>query len=77
MHGRGALLCSACSGMFLLGETGLFDGRDATVHWSYAPAFRTVFPRVHLFPERALVFAGERSELVSSGASSARPRPRP
>ena len=26
MHERGALLCSACSGMFLLAETGLFDG---------------------------------------------------
>jgi transcriptional regulator GlxA family with amidase domain len=68
-HGRGALLCSACSGMFLLAETGLFDGRDATIHWSYASAFRTVFPDVRLFPERTLVAAGERSELISSGAS--------
>ena len=31
MHGRGALLCSACSGIFLLAETGLFDGKDVTV----------------------------------------------
>lgn len=68
-HARGAHLCSACSGVFLLAETGLFDGRDATVHWSYAPAFRAVFPAVRLFPERALVVAGERGELVSSGAS--------
>lgn len=68
-HRRGALLCSACSGMFLLAETGLFDGRDATIHWSYAPAFRAVFPGVRLFPERTLVAAGERGELVSSGAS--------
>jgi transcriptional regulator GlxA family with amidase domain len=39
MHGRGALLCSACSGIFLLAETGLFDGVDATVHFGYARAF--------------------------------------
>ncbi len=69
VHARGAQLCSACSGVFLLAETGLFDGRDATVHWSYARAFHSVFPAVHLFPERALVAAGERGELISSGAS--------
>lgn len=68
-HRRGALLCSACSGVFLLAETGHFDGRDATIHWSYASAFRAVFPDVRLFPERTLVAAGERSELVTSGAS--------
>jgi len=39
MHERGALLCSACSGIFLLAETGLYDGKDATVHFRYARAF--------------------------------------
>jgi transcriptional regulator GlxA family with amidase domain len=69
MHAQGALLCSACSGLFLLAETGLFDGRDATVHWGYADAFAKVFPRVPLQPERVLVVAGDREELVTSGAS--------
>jgi transcriptional regulator GlxA family with amidase domain len=36
MHDRGAVICSACSGIFLLAETGLFDGKDATVHFAYA-----------------------------------------
>src|SRR5262245_9201561 len=53
MHGRGANLCSACSGLFLLAETGLFDGMPATVHWSYAEAFRRAFPNVPIHPERA------------------------
>jgi transcriptional regulator GlxA family with amidase domain len=69
MHEQGSLLCSACSGIFLLAETGLFDGREATVHWSYADAFADVFPRVPLLPERVLVVAGEREELITSGAS--------
>jgi transcriptional regulator GlxA family with amidase domain len=69
-HARGAILCSACSGVFLLAETGLFDGRDATMHWSYVPPFRALFPQVRLFPERTLVAAGARNELVTSGAST-------
>lgn len=68
-HARGATLCSACSGAFLIAETGLLDGRDITVHWGYAPKFRAAFPRVVLHPERSLVVAGERGQFVSSGAS--------
>jgi transcriptional regulator GlxA family with amidase domain len=69
MHDRGALLCSACSGVFLLAETGLFDGQPTTVHWGYAEAFAKVFPRVPLQPDRVLVVAGDREQLITSGAS--------
>ncbi|HEX6978915.1 MAG TPA: helix-turn-helix domain-containing protein [Alphaproteobacteria bacterium] len=69
MHRRGALLCSACSGIFLLAETRLFDGVDATVHYDYARAFTAAFPKVPIHPERVLVVAGKREELISSGAS--------
>jgi transcriptional regulator GlxA family with amidase domain len=70
MHERGAVLCSACSGIFLLAETGLFDGKDATVHFEYARAFEALYPSIAMHPERALVIAGRREELVSSGAST-------
>lgn len=69
-HERGAALCSACSGVFLLAETGLLDGRHVTVHWGYAASFRTLFPRVSVHPEQALVVSGERGQLVSSGAAT-------
>jgi transcriptional regulator GlxA family with amidase domain len=69
-HERGALLCSACSGIFLLAETGLFDHKDATVHFAYARAFSDVHPSVPIHPERVLVVSGTREELVSSGAST-------
>jgi transcriptional regulator GlxA family with amidase domain len=71
MHDRGALLSSACSGVFLLAETGLFDGQAATVHFGYAGAFSATYPAVTVHPERALVVSGRREELVSSGASMA------
>jgi transcriptional regulator GlxA family with amidase domain len=70
MHERGAILCSACSGIFLLAETGLFDGRDATVHFGYARAFSELYPAVPIHPERVLVISGRREELVCSGAST-------
>jgi transcriptional regulator GlxA family with amidase domain len=70
MYDRGAVLCSACSGLFLLAETALFDGRDATVHFGYARAFAARYPAVPIHPDRVLVISGAREELVSSGASS-------
>ena len=70
MHKRGAVLCSACSGIFLLAETGLFDGKAATVHFGYARAFATTYPAIPIHPERVLMISGLREELVSSGAST-------
>jgi transcriptional regulator GlxA family with amidase domain len=69
MHAQGALLCSACSGVFLLAETGLFDGQHTTVHWAYADRFAKIFPGIPLQPERVLVVSGAREELITSGAS--------
>jgi transcriptional regulator GlxA family with amidase domain len=70
MHGCGALLCSACSGVFLIAETGLLDGQDVTVHFGYARQFSSTFPSVSIHPDRALVVSGPREEFVSSGAST-------
>lgn len=70
MHAGGATLCSACSGIFLLAETGLYDGRDATVHFGYVRQFAAAHPGVTIHPERVLVVSGRREELVSSGAST-------
>ncbi|MBD3331272.1 helix-turn-helix domain-containing protein [candidate division GN15 bacterium] len=70
MHRRGALLCSACSGVLLLAETGLLDGHDATVHWANANTFRANFPKVRLRLEKTLVSAGGRQEFIMSGGSA-------
>jgi transcriptional regulator GlxA family with amidase domain len=70
MHQQGAILCSACSGVFLLAETRLFDDREATVHFAYAKAFAKLYPAVPIHPDRVLVVSGLREDLVSSGASN-------
>ena len=57
--------------MFLLAETGLFDGRDATIHWSYVERVPCRdYPPCASSPERTWWWPQENeSELVSSGAS--------
>lgn len=70
MHAAGAQLCSTCSGVLLLAETGLLDGKDATVHWMYAQTFRRNFPNVRLRLDRALVATGKHQEFLMSGAST-------
>jgi transcriptional regulator GlxA family with amidase domain len=70
MYQRGALLCSACSGLLLLAETGLFDRQDSTIHWSYIQGFQRTYPNVRLLPERSLVVTGDRERLISSGAAT-------
>lgn len=68
-HDEGATLCSACSGIFLIAETGLLDGRRSTVHWSYGSHFRKLFPKVPVNHEQVLAIAGDRGQYVSCGAS--------
>lgn len=67
LHDQGTLLCSACTGVLLLAETGLLDGREATIHWAFAPTFRRNFPDVRLRIEEVLITAGKHHELVMTG----------
>lgn len=56
--------------MLLLAETGLLDGREATIHWSYARTFERNFPIVPLRLDKVLIATGPRQELIMSGASA-------
>lgn len=43
---RGASVAAACTGVELLAQSGLLDGRRATVHWSKIEEFGERFPKV-------------------------------
>src|ERR1035441_10408728 len=47
-HKRGASLVSICSGVFVLGATGLMSGRRATTHWRYIDKLAHAFPLIKL-----------------------------
>ncbi len=47
-YDQGAHIASICTGAFLLAETGLLDGKSATLHWGFADMFRERYPKVQL-----------------------------
>lgn len=57
-----------CSGTFLLAETGLLDGKVATVNWHFARMFKQRYPRVKLRPE---LIMSEDDGLICTGATTA------
>lgn len=65
---RGVHLAGCCTGVFLLAEAGLLDGRRATTAWWMAPAFRRHFPKVELEIESILVDDGK---FTTTGAATA------
>lgn len=54
-HENGAKIATSCIGAFLVAESGLLDGREATTTWWLAPLFRQRYPKVKLNESRMLV----------------------
>lgn len=50
-HAAGARIAGVCSGVSLLAEAGLLDGRRATTHWGLVEAYRERFPAVRWEPD--------------------------
>jgi transcriptional regulator GlxA family with amidase domain len=57
-HKRGAAIAGICTGVTLLAEAGLLDGRPATSHWAFIPELRQRYPNVDWQPERFITEAG-------------------
>ena len=63
---RGALSATACIGTFVLAESALLDGEEATTTWWLSPLFRQRYPRVRLDESRIIV---QSNAVVTAGAA--------
>jgi transcriptional regulator GlxA family with amidase domain len=57
-HARGASIAGICSGVSLLAEAGLLDGKVATTHWALVDRFRRLYPQIKWQGERFVTEAG-------------------
>ncbi len=64
---RGAHVSSLCSGAFVLGASGILNGKRATTHWLFADDFRRRFPRVTLQERQMIVDEGD---IVTCGGAT-------
>jgi transcriptional regulator GlxA family with amidase domain len=64
---RGSHLSSLCTGAFVLGASGVLDGKRATTHWFFANEFKRRFPRVDLQERHMVVDEGD---IVTCGGAT-------
>lgn len=67
-HAHGARLLTICSGVFVLAQAGLLDGRRATTHWRYTETLRRLHPRVLVDPD---VLSVDEGTILTSAGSAA------
>ncbi len=66
--GRGARICTICSGVFVPAAAGLLDGFRVATHWRYARILAERFPSARVEPNALYVDEGQ---LITSAGSAA------
>jgi transcriptional regulator GlxA family with amidase domain len=67
LHSNGAEVASLCVGAFLLGATGLLDGKKCSTHWAYYNEFKATYPNVEIVDGGVVTDEGK---IYSSGGAN-------
>lgn len=67
-HDNGTRIAAGCTGVFLLAEAGILDGRLATTHWGYVDLFRHRYPQILMNPDQMIT--GEDNIFCAGGGSA-------
>ncbi|MGW2938844.1 GlxA family transcriptional regulator [Streptomyces sp. NPDC001156] len=65
---RSGRVASVCSGAFVLGATGLLDGKRATTHWKIAGELAARYPKIRVEPDAIYVRDG--TTYTSAGVTA-------
>lgn len=63
-HRRGAVVCSACTGLTFVAAAGLDAGRKVTTHWGLEQRLASAYPRLCLDTDQLLI---EYTDLITAG----------
>lgn len=66
-YGKGAEVASLCVGAFLLGATGLLNGKKCSTHWGFMNEFRELYPEVEVVEGNIVT---EENGIYSSGGAN-------
>lgn len=65
-HATGTALGSVCTGSFILGETGLLEGRRVTTHWTFDEPMRQRFPGISMDVDQLVIDDGD---IITGGGA--------
>ncbi len=63
-HQKGAILCSACAGVFILAQTGLLEGRTVTTHWQAQQLFSELHTGIEVDIDKILI---DDDDIITAG----------
>lgn len=57
-HAQGVIICSVCTGAFIVARTGLLNGRKCTTHWRRVDELQATYPQIITLHDRLFVNDG-------------------